>query len=246
MTGKVAVVTGAGAGIGRATALELARQGWRVALAGRREALLHEVAVQCAEALAHPADVSDPGQVEALFAATVARWGRIDLLFNNAGMGHPPTPIDEIDEATWRRVVDVNLNGMFWCMRAAFRQMKAQDPRGGRIINNGSIAAYAPRPLSAGYTATKHAVSGLTRQGALDGRAHGIAVGQIDIGNAATDMTLPMAEGVLQADGSRRPEPRLDVDHVARTVAHMASLPLEANMLFVNLMSTAMPFVGRG
>jgi NAD(P)-dependent dehydrogenase (short-subunit alcohol dehydrogenase family) len=247
MTARVAIVTGAGSGIGRAVARDLAAHGWNVALAGRRVAALAETAEMIGPAaLIHPCDVTHPAQVDGLFAATVARWGRVDLLFNNAGIFPPVVPVDDLTPDDWRAVVDVNLNAAFWCLRAAFRQMKAQVPQGGRIINNGSISATAPRPMSAPYTATKHAITGLTKSAALDGRAHNIAVGQIDIGNAASDMTAAMSAGVLQADGSRRPEPVMDVAHVARSVRHMADLPLDANVLFMTVMATAMPFVGRG
>lgn len=244
---RVAIVTGAGSGIGRAVAVDLAANGWRVALAGRRVTHLAETADMIGpEALVHPCDVTHPAQVDGLFAATVARWGRVDLLFNNAGIFPPVVPLEDLSAEDWRAVVDVNLNAAFFCLQAAFRQMKAQTPRGGRIINNGSISATAPRPLSSAYTATKHAITGLTKSAALDGRVHNIAVGQIDIGNAASDMTQAMAAGVLQADGSRRPEPVMDVGNVARSVRHMADLPLDANVLFMTVMATAMPFVGRG
>jgi NAD(P)-dependent dehydrogenase (short-subunit alcohol dehydrogenase family) len=247
MTGRIAIITGAGSGIGRAVAVELAAHGWRVALAGRRAAQLEETAAMIgADALAHPCDLTHPDQVDGLFAATVARWGRVDLLFNNAGIFPPVVPFEDLSPEDWRAVVDVNLNAAFFCLQAAFRQMKAQDPRGGRVINNGSISATTPRPLSSAYTATKHAITGLTKSAALDGRAYGIAVGQIDIGNAASDMTEGMAKGVLQPDGSRRPEPVMDVANVARSVRHMADLPLDANVLFMTVMATAMPFVGRG
>jgi NAD(P)-dependent dehydrogenase (short-subunit alcohol dehydrogenase family) len=247
MSGAVAVVTGAGSGIGRAVARELAEHGWRVALAGRRAAALEETAAMIgADALAHPCDIADPAQVDALFSATAERWGRVDLLFNNAGLFPPVVPLEDLRPEDWRAVVDVNLNGAFFCLQAAFRQMKAQAPQGGRIINNGSISATTPRPLSSAYTATKHAITGLTKSASLDGRACNIAVGQIDIGNAASDMTAAMATGVLQPDGSRRPEPVMDVAHVARSVRYMAELPLEANVLFMTVMATAMPFVGRG
>jgi NAD(P)-dependent dehydrogenase (short-subunit alcohol dehydrogenase family) len=247
MTGRIAIITGAGSGIGRAVAVELAAHGWRVALAGRRAAQLEETAAMIgADALAHPCDLTHPDQVDGLFAATVARWGRVDLLFNNAGIFPPVVPFEDLSPEDWRAVVDVNLNAAIFCLQAAFRQMKAQDPRGGRVINNGSISATTPRPLSSAYTATKHAITGLTKSAALDGRAYGIAVGQIDIGNAASDMTEGMAKGVLQPDGSRRPEPVMDVANVARSVRHMADLPLDANVLFMTVMATAMPFVGRG
>jgi NAD(P)-dependent dehydrogenase (short-subunit alcohol dehydrogenase family) len=247
VTRRTAIVTGAGSGIGRAVAVELAAQGWRVALAGRRAAQLDDTAAMIgADALAHPCDVTDPAEVARLFAATVAQWGRVDLLFNNAGISAPVVPLEDVTAEDWRAVVDVNLSGAFFCLQAAFRQMKAQDPQGGRIINNGSISATTPRPLSAPYTATKHAITGLTKSAALDGRPYGIAVGQIDIGNAASDMTEAMTWGVLQPDGTRRPEPVMDVAHVARSVRHMAELPPDANVLFMTVMATAMPFVGRG
>jgi len=247
---KVAVVTGAGTGIGRAVALELLAQGYHVALAGRRRELLEQTREQsgshAGRALAVPTDVTDEASVRALFEAARGAWGRVDVLFNNAGRGNPPVPIDELPLAAWREVVDVNLTGMFLCAQAAIRVMKAQRPQGGRILNNGSIAAHAPRPNSVAYTATKHAVTGLTKSISLDCRAHRIACGQIDIGNAATDMTERMAAGVLQADGSVRSEPRMDVRHVAQAVAHMAGLPLESNVQFMTIMATNMPYVGRG
>jgi NAD(P)-dependent dehydrogenase (short-subunit alcohol dehydrogenase family) len=244
----VAIVTGAGSGIGRAVSLALLRNGWRVALAGRREEQLAGTAAlgEGAPCLVQATDVSDPDSVDALFDATRDRFGRLDLLFNNAGTGAPPVPVEDHSVEQWRRVVDVNLTGAFLCTRAAFRLMKAQEPQGGRIINNGSISAHAPRPLSIAYTATKHAITGLTRSTSLDGRAYGIACGQIDIGNAATDMTRAMARGVPQADGSRRPEPTMDVQAVADAVLYMAGLPLSANVQFMTVMATAMPFVGRG
>jgi NAD(P)-dependent dehydrogenase (short-subunit alcohol dehydrogenase family) len=249
-TGKVAVVTGAGSGIGRATALALLREGDSVVLAGRRREALDETAAQAGDArvraLAVPTDVTDPASVRALFDATTAAFGRLDLLFNNAGTGAPAVPLEDLTVEQWRRVVDVNLTGVFLCLREAFRLMKAQTPRGGRIINNGSISAHAPRPYSAPYTATKHAVTGLTKAAALDGRAHGIACGQIDIGNAETDLTVRMKSGVPQANGTVAAEPTMDVDHVARAVVYMASLPLDANVLFLTVMASAMPFVGRG
>jgi NAD(P)-dependent dehydrogenase (short-subunit alcohol dehydrogenase family) len=245
---KVAVVTGAGSGIGRAVSLALAGAGWRVALAGRRAEALQETLASGppGSMLAVPTDVSDPAQVAALFAKTVATFGRVDLLFNNAGSGAPPIEIDEHDIGHWRRVVDVNLTGAFLCTRAAFGQMKRQDPKGGRIINNGSISAHAPRPRSIAYTATKHAITGLTKSTALDGRAHDIACGQIDIGNAATEMTARMSKGVPQPDGSLRPEPVMDVSAVADAVLYMAGLPLDANVPFMTVMATKMPFIGRG
>ena len=245
---KVAVVTGAGSGIGRAVSLALAGAGWRVALAGRRAEALQETLASGppGSMLAVPTDVSDPAQVAALFAKTVATFGRVDLLFNNAGSGAPPIEIDEHDIGHWRRVVDVNLTGAFLCTRAAFGQMKRQDPKGGRIINNGSISAHAPRPRSIAYTATKHAITGLTKSTALDGRAHDIACGQIDIGNAATEMTARMSKGVPQPDGSLRPEPVMDVSAVADAVLYMAGLPLDTSVPFMTVMATKMPFIGRG
>ncbi|MFD9040061.1 SDR family oxidoreductase [Streptomyces bottropensis] len=264
---KIAIVTGAGSGIGRAVAVELLRAGWSVALAGRREEKLAETAAEAGtgaeagagptadagtgtgapEALCVRTDVSRPGDVDALLAAVRDRFGRLDLLFNNAGtFGPGGVPVEELDYAAWRHVVDTNLNGAFLCAQAAYRQMKEQDPRGGRIINNGSISAHTPRPHSVAYTATKHALTGLTKSLSLDGRPYGIAVGQIDIGNAATDMTERMANGVLQANGQLLPEPVMDVTDVARTVRHMAELPLEANVQFATVMATTMPYVGRG
>ncbi len=247
---KVALVTGAGSGIGRATALALLEAGWRVVLTGRRGEALDETRARAGplagQALAAPADVTDPAAVDALFARVAATYGRLDLLFNNAGTSAPALPIDELSVAQWRAVVDVNLTAAFLCARGAFGLMKRQDPRGGRIINNGSISAHAPRPFSAPYTATKHALTGLTKALALDGRAHDIACGQIDIGNAASEMTERMTTGVLQADGSVRPEPRMDLAQVAAAVVHMAHLPLEANIPFMTIMATKMPFIGRG
>jgi NAD(P)-dependent dehydrogenase (short-subunit alcohol dehydrogenase family) len=245
---KVAVVTGAGSGIGRAVALALLGDGWSVALAGRREEQLATTAAlgEGAPCLVQPTDVSDPDAVDRLFDATRDRFGRLDLLFNNAGSGAPPTTIDEHSIEDWRRVVDVNLTGAFLCTRAAFRQMRFQDPRGGRIINNGSIAAHAPRPRTIAYSATKHAITGLTRSTSLDGREFDIACGQIDIGNAATDMTRAVPRGALQADGSVRPEPLMDLKAVADAVLYMAGLPLSANVQFMTVLATAMPYVGRG
>jgi NAD(P)-dependent dehydrogenase (short-subunit alcohol dehydrogenase family) len=244
------MVTGAGSGIGRAVALALGREGWALVLAGRRKDALEAVAVEAGAAgaatLVVPTDVADPDAVRALFAATRQRFGRLDLLFNNAGTGAPPVPMEDLSDAQWKAVVDVNLNGAFYCTREAVRLMKSQQPRGGRIINNGSISAHAPRPNSAPYTATKHAITGLTKSTALDGRAWDIACGQIDIGNAETPLTARMRQGVPQADGSIRPEPVMDVEHVARAVVYMASLPLDANVLFMTVMATRMPFVGRG
>ena len=240
---KVALVTGAGSGIGRAVARALARDGWTLALMGRREAPLRET---LPDALVLPADVCDEAQVDAAFATLRERLGRLDLLFNNAGISAIGVPIDELFVAQWRAVVDTNLTGSFLCARAAFALMKSQTPRGGRIINNGSISAHAPRPFSAPYTATKHAITGLTKSLSLDGRAFDIACGQIDIGNAATEMTEKMARGVTQADGRLAVEPRMDVEDVARAVAYMASLPLSANVQTMTVMATSMPFVGRG
>ena len=248
-TAKVALVTGAGSGVGRAVALALAEAGHLLVLAGRRRGPLEETAAAAgpaAEPLVAPTDVADPASVDALFARVRDERGRLDLLFNNAGVFSPPVPLEDLTPEQWRTVVDVNLTGAFLCLQGAFRLMKAQDPRGGRIINNGSISAHAPRPNSAPYTSTKHAITGLTRAAALDGRPHDIAVGQIDIGNAASDMTARMASGVPQADGRLAPEPTMDADHVARSVVHMASLPLDANVLFLTVMATKMPFVGRG
>jgi NAD(P)-dependent dehydrogenase (short-subunit alcohol dehydrogenase family) len=248
--GKVALVTGAGSGIGRATSLALVREGYSVVLSGRRPAALAETADQAgadrSRAVAVPADVADPASVRELFEAIRRTHGRLDLLFNNAGTGAPPVPLEELTVEQWRRVVDVNLTGPFLCTQEAFRLMKSQAPRGGRIINNGSISAHAPRPNSAPYTATKHAITGLTRSTALDGRTHDIACGQIDIGNADTDMATKMKAGILQAHGAIAVEPTMDVEAVARAVVYMASLPLDANVLFMTVMATKMPFVGRG
>lgn len=245
---KIALVTGAGSGIGRACALALHEAGFALVLTGRRQEALEATAANLpvSDVLIHPADVSDEDQTQALFAATAARFGRLDLLFNNAGTGAPPVPLEDLSLKAWRRVVDVNLTGAFLCTQGAFRLMKAQDPQGGRIINNGSISAHAPRPRSVAYTATKHAITGLTKSTSLDGRAYGIACGQIDIGNAATEMTAAMAGGVPQADGSLKPEPMMDVAAVARAVCYMASLPLEANVQFMTVMATQMPYIGRG
>ncbi|MFF8928773.1 SDR family oxidoreductase [Streptomyces longwoodensis] len=245
----IAVVTGAGSGIGRAVAAELLRAGWSVALAGRRTEPLEETAalVPDADRLVVRTDVSRPEEVAALFAAVRERWGRLDLLFNNAGtFGPGGVPVEELAYDAWRHVVDTNLNGAFLCAQAAYRQMKEQRPQGGRIINNGSVSAHAPRPHSAAYTATKHALTGLTKSLSLDGRPYRIAVGQIDIGNAATDMTARMSAGVLQANGEVVAEPVMDVADVARTVRHMAELPLEANVQFATVLATTMPYVGRG
>lgn len=246
---KIAIVTGAGTGIGKAAALALLNDGWHVALAGRREQPLKELAQESGRAsqcLVLPTDVANPDAVKALFAETAKTWGRVDLLFNNAGVGAPPVPLDELTIEQWRHVVDINLNGMFYCLQQAFAIMKKQQPMGGRIINNGSISAYAPRPNSIAYTSTKHAVTGLTKTAALDGRAFSIAVGQIDIGNAGTEMAAPMARGVKQANGDVKPEPLMDVAHVGESILYMANLPLSANVLFHTVMATNMPFVGRG
>jgi len=247
---KTAIVTGAGSGIGRATALALLSEGYSVVLAGRRPEPLAGTVARAGpdgpRALAVPTDVTDPESVRALFETTKHAFGRLDLLFNNAGTGAPAVPLEDLTVEEWRRVVDVNLTGAFLCTREAFRLMKDQDPRGGRIINNGSISAHAPRPNSAPYTATKHAITGLTRSAALDGRKYDIACGQIDIGNAETDMAARMKAGVPQADGSVAAEPTIDAGHVARAVVYMAGLPLEANVLFMTVMATKMPFVGRG
>jgi NAD(P)-dependent dehydrogenase (short-subunit alcohol dehydrogenase family) len=244
---KTAIVTGAGSGIGRGVAQALLREGYNVALAGRRADALEETArVQPARALPVPTDVASPAAVRALFDTTVARFGRVDLVFNNAGIGAPPVPLEDLTDEQWRAVVDTNLTGVFLCIREAFRVMKAQTPRGGRIVNNGSISAHAPRPNSAPYTATKHAVTGLTKSASLDGRKYDIACGQIDIGNAATDMAMRMAKGVPQANGEIAVEPLMDVADVASAVLYMASLPLSANVQFMTVMATKMPFVGRG
>jgi NAD(P)-dependent dehydrogenase (short-subunit alcohol dehydrogenase family) len=249
--GKVAIITGAGSGVGRGVARAFLKAGYRVALVGRRIDALNETLANpdgwdAGNALVLTADVTDHIAVDGVFDATVAKWGRVDVVFNNAGIGAPPVQWDELPVEAWKAVVDTNLSGVFFCMRAAFRVMKKQSPKGGRIINNGSVSAYAPRPYSAAYTATKHAVLGLTKTGALDGREHDIAVGQIDIGNALTDMARKMTTGVLQANGSVAIEPTMDPEHVANAVLHMASLPLEANVLVMNVMATKMPFVGRG
>ncbi len=244
---KVAVITGAGTGVGRASARALAADGFAIVLSGRRRELLDETADELpTESAVVTADIADPDAVDALFSVTEQRFGRIDLLFNNAGMGAPAVPIDELSVDQWREVVDTNLTGAFLCARAAIAMMKRQDPPGGRIINNGSISAHSPRPNSAPYTATKHGLTGLTKSIALDGREFGITCGQIDIGNASTRLTERMERGVLQADGSTRPEARMSVDDVARAVAYMASLPPEANVLNLTVMAANMPFVGRG
>jgi NAD(P)-dependent dehydrogenase (short-subunit alcohol dehydrogenase family) len=245
--GQVAIVTGGGTGIGRAAAMALLGAGWRVAVAGRRPEPLQEVVKQApGRALAVPTDMTDPDAVRALFDETVKAFGRVDLLFNNAGRGLPAAPLEDMSVADWKSVVDTNLNGMFYAIQNAFRVMKSQQPRGGRIINNGSISAHAPRPHSIAYTATKHAVAGLTKTASLDGRRYDIAVGQIDIGNAMTDLAARMAKGVPQANGEIAVEPLMDVNIVGQSVLYMASLPLEANVLFHTVMATKMPFVGRG
>ncbi|MGF1626772.1 MAG: SDR family oxidoreductase [Alphaproteobacteria bacterium] len=248
--GKVAIVTGAGSGVGRAVALGLLRNGYAVGLAGRRGDKLDETVTLAGSdgerALPVASDVTDPASVQALFDAVVARFGRLDLLFNNAGTGAPPIPLEDLTPAQWQGVVDVNLSAVFYCTQAAFRVMKSQSPRGGRIINNGSISAHAPRPNSAPYTATKHAITGLTKASNLDGRAFDICVGQVDIGNARTDMTVRMKDGVMQANGTMAPEPVMDVEHVANAILYMDSLPLDSNVLTLTVMATMMPFVGRG
>ncbi|MFF9013847.1 SDR family oxidoreductase [Streptomyces sp. NPDC014870] len=244
---RVAVVTGAGSGIGRGVALALAEAGWRVALAGRRREPLEETAAGSDALLAVPTDVTSPQAVSSLFDSVRDRWGRVDLLFNNAGtFAGGGTPVEELSYETWRSVVDVNLTGAFLCAQAAFRTMKEQSPQGGRIINNGSISAHVPRPHSIAYTATKHAMTGLTKSLSLDGRPYRIACGQIDIGNAATDMTARMQSGILQANGQLAVEPVMDAADVAATVVHMAALPLEANVQFATVMATTMPYIGRG
>jgi NAD(P)-dependent dehydrogenase (short-subunit alcohol dehydrogenase family) len=249
---RIALVTGAGSGIGRAVAIALAGAGFTVVLAGRRRPPLEAAAVQAAErsggdAVALTCDVRDPASVAALFAEIDARFGRLDLLFNNAGVGAPAVPLDDIAFEQWAAVVETNLTGAFLCTQGAFRLMKRQSPRGGRIINNGSLSASVPRPRSAPYAATKHAITGLTRSTSLDGREYDIACGQIDIGNAATEMTEPLiTTGVLQADGAVEREPTMDVGHVAQAVVYMATLPLDANVQFMTVMATKMPFIGRG
>ncbi len=242
-------MTGAGTGIGKAAALALLQDGYRVALAGRRIAPLEQVIAESgagARALAVSTDVANPASVQALFDAAITAFGRVDVLFNNAGVGAPPVPLEDLTLAQWQSVVDINLTGMFLCIQAAFRTMKAQSPRGGRIINNGSISATTPRPNSIAYTATKHGVSGLTKAASLDGRKYDIAVGQIDIGNAATEMAERMASGILQANGEIAVEPLMDVNIVGQSVVYMASLPLTANVMFHTVMATKMPFAGRG
>jgi len=247
---KTAIVTGAGTGIGKAAAVALLNAGYRVVLAGRRGELLQQAIAAAAPApgaaLAVPTDVSDPTSVQALFARTREAYGRLDVLFNNAGVGAPGINLEDLTFEQWKNVVDINLTGVFLCIQEAFRMMKSQDPRGGRIINNGSISAHAPRPNSAPYTATKHAITGLTKATSLDGRKYDIACGQIDIGNAHTEMAARMAKGVPQANGQIAIEPLMDVAHVASSIVYMASLPLDANVQFLTVMATKMPFVGRG
>jgi NAD(P)-dependent dehydrogenase (short-subunit alcohol dehydrogenase family) len=250
MTGKIALITGGGSGVGKAAAFALSAAGYSVVLAGRRadpiEAAARKIVGNGGQAIAVSTDIGDPRSVNSLFAKTRAAYGRLDLLFNNAGTGAPGVSLEDVTFEQWQTVVAANLTGAFLCTQHAFRMMKEQDPRGGRIINNGSISAHTPRPNSAPYTATKHAITGLTRSTALDGRAFDIACGQIDIGNAATEMTERMVEGVPQADGRLAVEPRMDPDHVAQAVVYMANLPLETNVLFMTVMATKMPFVGRG
>lgn len=248
---KVAIITGAGSGVGRSVALAFLKDGYRTVLAGRRLDALEETislsGVAASQALAVSTDVTDPASVQALFAKTKEAFGRVDVLFNNAGVNAPGgIMLEDLSLEDWQKVVDTNLTGPFLCTQAAFKAMRDQQPQGGRIINNGSISAHAPRPNSVAYTATKHAITGLTKTAALDGRKYGIAVGQVDIGNALTEMAMPMTKGVLQANGTMGIEPTMDVQHVANAVLHMASLPLEANVLTMNVMATAMPFVGRG
>jgi NAD(P)-dependent dehydrogenase (short-subunit alcohol dehydrogenase family) len=247
---KVALITGAGTGVGRAAVLALAGAGYAITLVGRRKTMLDEVAAEAQKlgAKTHVAvcDVSKQEDVRAAFDATVKAFGRLDVVFNNAGVGAPPIPLEDLTYEQWKTVVDINLSGVFFCIQESFRVMKSQNPRGGRIINNGSVSAYAPRPNSAPYTSTKHGVLGLTKSASLDGRKYDIAVGQIDIGNAATDMAMKMASGVPQADGEIRVEPLMNVAHVGETILYMASMPLDANVQFVTVMATKMPFVGRG
>ena len=247
---KVAIVTGAGSGIGKASARALLREGWSVVLAGRRAEVLAVAVTEAgplgSQALAVPTDVSDPASVRALFAKTKETFGRLDLLFNNAGINAPKIPLEDLTYEQWKSVVDVNITGAFLCTQEAFKLMKSQTPRGGRIINNGSISAHAPRPDSAPYTTTKHAMTGLTRATSLDGRKYDIACGQIDIGNAETTRTARMRNGVPQANGTVAVEPLMDVQHVANAIVHMASLPLDANVQFLTIMATKMPYIGRG
>ncbi|RUT32515.1 SDR family oxidoreductase [Arsenicitalea aurantiaca] len=243
---KIAVITGASSGIGRASALGLAKAGWTIAILGRRQAELEKTLEMAGGGFARACDVTDPEAVAGFFSAVRSELGRVDLVFNNAGMFTPARNFGDVDVGAWQEAVNVNLNGAFYVAREAYRAMRDQDPQGGRIINNGSISAYVPRPGAAPYTATKHAITGLTRQISLDGRAHRIACGQIDIGNAATDMTSGMSSGSLQADGQMRPEPTFDVKHVVDAVVYMGSLPLEANVQFITVMASGMPYIGRG
>ena len=247
---KVAIVTGASAGIGKHSALALMKEGYAVVFAGRRKELLEAAAAEGkstgSQSLVVPTDVSDPESIRALFARTMEAFGRLDLLFNNAGIGAPPVPLEELPFEKWKAVVDTNLTGSFLCTQEAMKIMKSQQPRGGRIINNGSISAHTPRPFSVAYTSTKHAITGLTKSTSLDGRKYDIACGQIDVGNAATDMTARMAKGVPQPNGTVEVEPTMNVENVARAVVYMASLPLDANVQFMTVMATKMPFVGRG
>jgi NAD(P)-dependent dehydrogenase (short-subunit alcohol dehydrogenase family) len=246
---RVALVTGAGSGIGKSAALALLKDGYDVALVGRRKEMLEKTAAESGakdRTLVLPADITKPDQVAKIFSQTKSKWGRLDVLFNNAGMGAPAVPMEELPLEKFKEVVDLNLTAMFNCIQEAIRIMKVQDPKGGRIINNGSISAHAPRPMSVAYTATKHAVTGLTKCVSLDGRKHDIACGQIDIGNALTDLAARMAKGVPQADGSVRPEPLMDVKHVGDAVLQMANLPLDVNVQFMTIMASKMPFVGRG
>jgi NAD(P)-dependent dehydrogenase (short-subunit alcohol dehydrogenase family) len=249
MSNRVALVTGAGTGIGKAAALALLKDGYCVSIVGRRKELLDKTAADSGagdRVMVLAADITKPEVVKSVFEKTKSKWGRLDVLFNNAGMGAPAVPMEDLPLETWKAVVDINLNAMFFCCQEAIRIMKAQTPKGGRIINNGSISAHAPRPMSVAYTATKHAVTGLTKCISLDGRKNDIACGQIDIGNAATEMTERMTKGVPQANGTMMVEPRMDVAHVGAAVLHMANLPLESNVQFLTIMATKMPFVGRG
>ena len=246
---RVALVTGAGTGIGKSAALALLKDGYHVALVGRRADMLEKTAAESGakdRAMPCPGDLTKPEVVKSIFAKVKDNWGRLDVLFNNAGMGAPAVPMEDLPIETWKAVVDINLNAMFYCTQEAIRIMKAQDPKGGRIINNGSISAHAPRPMSVAYTATKHAVTGLTKTTSLDGRKNDIVCSQIDIGNALTELAARMAKGVPQADGTVKPEPLMDVKHVGDAVLHMANLPLDVNIQFMTIMATKMPFVGRG